>query len=74
MRSPGFPLATPFQGTLKHSGAYVRLAGCLVDNCGIGAECGSASLIANKRIAASMIINIKMAVLYIEKVKVFFYR
>lgn len=29
MRSPGFPLATPFQGTLKYSGAYVRLAGCL---------------------------------------------
>ena len=44
MRSPGFPLATPFQGTLKYSGAYVRPAGCLVDNCAIGAECGSASL------------------------------
>ena len=73
MRSPGFPLATPFQGTLKYSGAYVRLVGCLVDNCAIGAECGFASLIANKRITASMIVNIKMAVLYIEKVKVFFY-
>lgn len=73
MRSPGFPLATPFQGTLKYSGAYVRLAGCLVDNCAIGAECGSALLPSHKRITASMIVSIKMAVLCIEKVKVFFY-
>ena len=28
LRSPGFPLATPFQGTLEHSGAYVRPGVC----------------------------------------------